>query len=287
VKRVTATIIAVIVIPYLALIAAAWLFQRHLIYLPSGDVVPAASAGLPRAQSISIKTEDGLDLAGWFVPSAKSDFDYTAIVFNGNAGNRAYRAPLAAALARHGLATLLFDYRGFGGNAGSPSEDGLARDARAARDYLTTRPDVDPQRIVYFGESLGAGVAIRLATERAPAALIVRSPFASLASVAQHHYPFLPVRWLLREGYPSEELIRRVACPTLVITGDRDSIVPVAESRRLYDAAPEPKRLLQIDGADHNDFELLAGSRMVDAVLEFLRASKTSGVISAEDRIRK
>lgn len=286
-KRVTATIIAVIVIPYLALITAAWLFQRHLIYLPSSDVVSAASAGLPRAQSISIKTEDGLDLAGWFVRSAKPDFEYTAIVFNGNAGNRAYRAPLAAALARHGIATLLFDYRGFGGNAGSPSEDGLARDARAARDYLTTRRDVDPQRIVYFGESLGAGVAIRLATERAPAALIVRSPFASLASVAQHHYPFLPVRWLLREGYPSEELIRRVTCPTLVITGDRDSIVPVEESRRLYDAAPEPKRLLQIDGADHNDFELLAGSRMVDSVVEFLRASKTSGVISAEDRPRK
>jgi uncharacterized protein len=282
-----ATIIAVIVIPYLALVTAAWLFQRHLIYLPSGDVVPAASAGLPRAESISIKTADGLDLAGWFVPSASSDLHYTAIVFNGNAGNRAYRAPLAAALARHGIATLLFDYRGFGGNAGSPSEDALARDARAARDYLAARPDVDPQRIVYFGESLGAGVAIRLASERAPVALVVRSPFASLASVAQHHYPFLPVRWLLREGYPSEELIRRVACPTLVITGDRDSIVPVEESRRLYDAAPGPKRLLQIDGADHNDFELLAGSRMVDAVVDFLRASKTSGVISAEDRVRK
>ena len=269
-KRVTATIIAVIVIPYLALIAAAWLFQRHLIYLPSGDVVPAASAGLPRAQSISIKTEDGLDLAGWFVPSAKSDFDYTAIVFNGNAGNRAYRAPLAAALARHGIATLLFDYRGFGGNAGSPSEDGLARDARAARDYLTTRPDVDPQRIVYFGESLGAGVAIRLATERAPAALIVRSPFASLASVAQHPYPFLPVRWLLREGYPSEELIRRVACPTLVITGDRDSIVPIVQSRLVFDRITAPKEMVVVRGADHNDDELLNGQQLIGSLVGFL-----------------
>jgi uncharacterized protein len=270
VKRTMATIIAVVVIPYLALVTAAWFFQRHLIYLPSGDVPPPASMNLARAESISFTTEDGLSLAGWFVPPAAARAGHTVIVFNGNAGNRAYRAPFAAALAQHGIATLLFDYRGFGGNRGSPSEEGLSRDARAALDYVASRPDVDRDRIVYFGESLGAGVAIRLASERKPAALILRSPFASLASVARHHYPFLPVRWLLRERYPSDELIRRVACPTLVITGDSDSIVPVEESRRLYDAAPEPKRLVRIDGADHNDFELLAGNEMVGAIIDFL-----------------
>jgi fermentation-respiration switch protein FrsA (DUF1100 family) len=268
-----ATIIAVVVIPYLALVTAAWFFQRHLIYLPSGDVPPAASVGLPRVESVSFTTEDGLNLAGWFVPAADPRAGHTVIVFNGNAGNRAYRAPLASALARQGIATLLFDYRGFGGNPGTPSEEGLSRDARAALDYVVSRPDVDRDRIVYFGESLGAGVAIRLASERKPAALIVRSPFASLVSVARRHYPFLPVRWLLRERYPSDELIRRMTCPTLVITGGYDSIVPVEESRKLYDAAPEPKQLLRIEGADHNDFELLAGPRLVEAIVGFLRIS--------------
>src|SRR5262245_36483533 len=119
---------------------------------------------LARAESIAFTTEDRLSRAGWFVPPAAARAGHTVIVFNGNAGNRAYRAPFAAALAQHGIATLLFDYRGFGGNRGSPSEEGLSRDARAALDYVASRPDVDRDRIVYFGESLGAGVAIRLAS---------------------------------------------------------------------------------------------------------------------------
>src|SRR5690606_27765101 len=120
---------------------------------------------------------------------------------NGNGGDRSMRVPLASALNRMGLSVLLFDYRGYGGNPGSPSEEGLAADARAAQAWLAAQPGVD--QIVYFGESLGGAVAVRLAVERSPVALILRSPFTSLADVASVHYPWLPVRRLLLDRYPS------------------------------------------------------------------------------------
>jgi fermentation-respiration switch protein FrsA (DUF1100 family) len=193
------------------------------------------------------------------------------IVFNGNAGNRGYRAGLATALARRGFAVLLFDYRGYGGNPGTPSEEGLARDARAARDYLRSRRDVDPDRIVYFGESLGSAVATTLAVESPPSALILRSPFTSLEDVGRHHYPFLPVRWLLQDRFATVDRIRRLAAPLLVIAGDRDRIVPTALSLRLYESASEPKTLRIVRGADHNDAALAEGEGLIESIVEFLR----------------
>jgi fermentation-respiration switch protein FrsA (DUF1100 family) len=173
-------------------------------------------------------------------------------------------------LAARGFNVLLFDYRGFGGNPGSPTEIGLAADARAARVYLADRPDVDAARLVYLGESLGTGVAVGLAAEQPPAALILRSPFTSMADVGAYHYPILPVRLLLRDRFASRDTIGRVRAPVLVIAGDRDEIVPLEQSRTLYDAAPSPKELVIIKGASHNDDELLAGEEMIQAIVRFL-----------------
>jgi fermentation-respiration switch protein FrsA (DUF1100 family) len=251
-----------------ATVGLLWVFQRRLIYLPSGSVPPAASV-LAGAEDVTFETADGLRLGGWFVPGARGRGP-AVLVCNGNGGNRAMRAALAAALARMGLAVLLFDYRGYGGNPGSPTEEGLAADARAAAGYLAARPEVDPDRLVYFGESLGAAVALRLATERPPAALVLRSPFASLAEVGRVHYPMLPVSWLLRDRFDAAALAGRLDAPLLVVAGGRDGIVPVGHSRRLYAAAPQPKRLVVLDGADHNDPELLAGPRLLEELGAFL-----------------
>jgi fermentation-respiration switch protein FrsA (DUF1100 family) len=248
-----------------------WIAQRRLIYLPFDDVPSPAEVGLPRAATITLDTEDGLTLHGWFVSASAPASRDTVVVFNGNAGNRAFRSDLASRLSEQGFAVLLFDYRGYGGNPGSPSEEGIALDARAARRYLDARRDVDPRRIVYFGESLGAAVAVRLALEHRPRALILRSPFTSLVDMGRHHYPFLPVSWLLSDRYPSSERISRIGCPLLVITAAHDSIVPSDQSRRLFEAAPEPKRLLTIENADHNDEALVAGPRVITAVSDFLR----------------
>jgi fermentation-respiration switch protein FrsA (DUF1100 family) len=264
---------AILVILVVLVLALVWAGQRRMIYFPFSNVSPPAAEGLNRAEEVTFTTEDGLVLHGWFVPPATMPPRFTVIVFNGNAGNRSMRAPLASALAEQGVATFLFDYRGFGDNPGRPSESGLTLDARAARIYVAGRPDVDSTRVVYFGESLGGAVAVRLATEASPLALVLRSPFSSLTDIGRHHYPYLPVRWMLKDRYPSIDLVPRLTSPILIIAGDRDGVIPMKQSQRLFDAAPEPKRLVTIEGADHNDYELFAGRRLIDEVLAFVSAT--------------
>jgi fermentation-respiration switch protein FrsA (DUF1100 family) len=265
------SILGLVLIPLLACVLLAWLFQRQMIYYPFTAEVRPVSTLLPGATDVSFETEDGLRLGGWFVPSATNESSAAVLVFNGNAGSREYRLPLATAFSARGMSVLLFDYRGFGGNPGRPSETGLIRDARAARAYLASRPDVRPERIVYFGESLGAAVAVALAAEQPPAALVLRSPFTSLVAVGQRHYPFLPVGVLLRDRYSSVDRIATLSSPLLVIAGQQDRIVPHSQSRQLFDAAPQPaKRFVSVAGAGHNDERLTAGDELVDTVVGFL-----------------
>jgi fermentation-respiration switch protein FrsA (DUF1100 family) len=167
---------------------------------------------------------------------------------------------------------MLFDYRGYGGNPGQPSEDGLAADAHAARTWLASRIG----RIAYLGESLGAAVALGLAVEHPPSAVVLRSPFTSLTDVGRLHYPWLPVAQLLSDRYPSIERIENLSTPLLVIAGERDSIVPAELSRRLYDAAPDPKRFVLVPGADHNDPDLLDGLEVVAEIVNFVQRPKPS-----------
>ena len=267
--------VGVLALAVMLVLVLVWSLQRRLIYFPH-PVVPAAAGVLPGSEEVAFDTEDGLRLRGWFVPARGGDGG-AVLVFNGNGGNRAMRAPLAAALSRAGLSVLLFDYRGYGGNPGRPSEAGLAADARAAQAWLAARAGVDPGRIAYFGESLGAAVALGLAQERPPAALVLRSPFTSLADVARVHYPWLPVRLLLAERYPSLDRVRDLAVPLLVAAGERDGIVPASHSRRLFEAAREPKRFALVPGADHNDHALLAGDHLLGEVLAFLRGTPVLG----------
>jgi fermentation-respiration switch protein FrsA (DUF1100 family) len=256
-----------------ALVAAAllvvlpWALQRRLIYLPSTAAVPSAGQVLPGARDVTLHTSDGLALGAWLVPPRSGDRKVTVLVANGNAGDRALRAPLAAALADQGLGVLLFDYRGYGGNPGSPSERGLALDVRAAHRFLVEQVGVPPRRLLYFGESLGAAVVAELATEHPPAGLVLRSPFVDLAAVGQVHYPFLPVRALLRDRFPTAEYVARVSAPVTVVYGGKDSIVSPEQSRAVAAAAVGHARTVEID-ADHNDLVLLDGSELVRSIVE-------------------
>ena len=264
VARVVLTLLAAAAL----LLSLLWVFQRHLIYLPATTTVGSAGAVMPGARDVELQTSDGLSLGAWYVPARTPDRGIAVLVANGNAGDRSVRAPLARALAQRGITVLLFDYRGYGGNPGSPSEDGLARDVRAARDYLVDEAGWPPDRIVYYGESLGTGVVTELATEHPPAGLVLRSPFVDLASVGQAHYPFLPVRLLLRDEYPLAELLADVTVPVTVVYGDRDSIVPPEQSRAVADAAPTLHEVVVVSGADHNDRSLLDGAALVRAVID-------------------
>lgn len=247
-----------------------WLNQRQLMYFPVA-IVPPVGTLLPRVEEVAFVTEDGVTLAGWFVPPTTGAVRApTVLVLNGNGGNRGHRVPLAAALARTGAGVLLFDYRGYGGNPGRPTEAGLLADARAARAYLLGRADVDADRLVYLGESLGAAVALALAVEQPPAALVLRSPFASLVAMARLSYPYLPVDWLVWDRYLSDERVMRLTAPLLVVAGDADRVIPVAQSHAIYDAAPVPKRLVIVAGADHNDPVLGEGPLLIDAIMRLL-----------------
>jgi fermentation-respiration switch protein FrsA (DUF1100 family) len=246
-----------------------WGLQRRLIYFPSPGPVPPAAAVSPTGRDVVLETDDGIRLGAWYFPGRGG----AMLVCNGNAGDRSMRAGLAVAFNRAGFSVLLFDYRGYGGNPGDPSEDGLAADARAAQQWLARQPDVDPRRIAYFGESLGAAVAVGLAVQSPPAALVLRSPFTSLPDVGAVHYPWLPVQRLLLDRYPSIDRIASVSAPVLVIAGDRDDIVPMSLSRRLYDAAAEPKRFVLVPGAGHNDPELVDGRQVLTEITGFLSST--------------
>jgi alpha-beta hydrolase superfamily lysophospholipase len=250
------------------LLALLWGFQRRLIYLPSWTSVPPAETAIDGARDVTLHTADGLKLGAWFVPAGGPDRDMAVLVANGNAGDRSLRAPLAEALAAEGLAVLLFDYRGFGSNSGSPTEQGLALDARAAYWFLVDEARVPPERILYYGESLGAAVVTELATEHPPGGLVLRSPFVDLAAVGRIHYPFLPVGLLLRDRYPVAANLGKVEVPTIVVYGERDSIVPPGQSRAVAEAGSDVRRVVRIEGAEHNDPALLDGDELVAAVVE-------------------
>lgn len=253
-------VVAVVVVGLL------WVFQRRLIYLPHG-LPPPVEEVLSGWSAGTATTADGLELAVWYhQPLSGAPI---VIVFNGNAGNRADRESLGRALASAGWGVVLFDYRGYGGNLGTPTESGLALDARAIVSFAADLAPASP--MVFFGESLGAAVAVEVAVEHPPAALILRSPFFSLPDVAATHYPWLPVRLMLWDRYRSDERIGDVVAPVLVVAGSDDQIVPLDQSRRLAGLASDAE-LLVIGGARHNDVELLAGRELIEAVLRFVQA---------------
>jgi len=266
--------IVVIVAALLAIVAllvgGLWLYQRRLVFLPSPGPVPPAASAVAGGQDVVLTTADGVRLGAWFVPASGARRDVTVLVANGNAGDRSMRAPLAAALSARGLDVLLFDYRGFGGNPGSPSEDGLYADARAARDHLVRDRAVPPQRMLYLGESLGSAVVARLATEAPVGGMVLRSPSVDLAAVAERIYPFLPVRALLVDRFPVAEPVARARVPTTVVLGEADTLVPPSQSRAVADAAGAP--VVAVPGAGHNDAVLGHGPAMVGAVVDLAAA---------------
>lgn len=256
-------VLGMLIVVAVGVVAAAWFFQSRLIYLPYGEAGPPADAGLARAEEVRLTTDDDVELHAWYVPPTAEPTGGAVLVLPGNAGNRSLRAPLARALSDAGLAVLLVEYRGYAGNPGRPSESGLAADARAGHAHLAKRPDVD--RIVVFGESLGAAVAVQLAADVPVGALVLRSPFTSLVDVGRVHYPWLPVGLLLRDRFDVVGRIPDVDAPAVVVAGEGDTIVPVEQSRRVAEAADA--ELIVLPAADHNDAVLNSGDALVEAIV--------------------
>lgn len=231
-----------------------------LLYYPaalSGERSAPAAHGLSPGEELWVEGKDGPDLHAWWIPSRAGGASRGAVLyFHGNAGHLAGRAEIARRWAEQGLDVLLFDYRGYGRSGGSPSEAGLYRDARAAYRHLRRERGLSPERILLHGHSLGAAVAVELASERPAAGLVVSAGFASVPSLASRLYGWLPDRafrgWT-RNRFDSESRIAGAGLPVLIVAGGRDEIVAATEVRRLYEAAAGPKQWVEVAGARHND----------------------------------
>lgn len=246
-------------------VAMLWAIQRQLIYFPDPTPVPPAAKVIAGARDVTLRTTDGLELGAWFVPAASvRDTGMAVLLAPGNGGSRADRAQFAVELSRRGLAVLVMDYRGYGGNPGSPSEDGLAADANAGVEALKEL-GYPASRTLYFGESLGSAVVAALQSRHPPAGMVLRSPFTELADVGAHHYPWLPVRALLHDRFPVAEHLAPSEVPVTVIYGDRDSVVPSGLSSRVASRAPALVERVVLAGADHND-SVMFGPLVADAV---------------------
>lgn len=258
------------------------LFEEQLIYFPARypdgfreiEAIRAVDPEAPRVEDCFFTASDSVRLHGWYCAPRDASARVALLFFHGNAGNLAYRYDMLRRLVRLPADVFIIDYRGYGRSEGTPSEEGLYRDARAAWDHLTVARGVAPDRIVLFGKSLGGAPAIDLASQIIPAGLIVQSSFTSLGDMASSLLPFIP-RALIRTRLDSLSRIGSVRCPKLFIHSPADEVVPYALGRRLFEAAPDPKRFHEVPGAPHNETYLVGGETYFDTLREFLRECVT------------
>lgn len=254
---------------YSAVVGALYLFQRDLLFLPDTSRPVAERVAVPGLNEVTLTTADGLALLAWHVPAPAGR--PTILYVHGNGGHIGYRADRAAALSAAGYGILLVEYRGYGGNPGAPSEEGFHADAEAGLAFLRGQ-GVMPGRVVLYGESLGSAVAVRLAAATAGrgapvGAIILEAPFTSIADVAQHHYPFVPARPLVKDRFDAASRVASAKAPLLVLHGERDRVVPIAFGRALFEAASEPKRGWFPLSADHATIFDAEAFRVITAFL--------------------
>ena len=218
-------------------------------------------------EDIFFNTQDGITLNAWFLKPAQAYA--TILILHGNAGNNSHRLEKISYFYKMGLNIFILDYRGFGKSEGKPSEEGIYADARAAYDYLSKRPDIDPKKIIVYGESLGGAVAVDLATKRSVAALILDSTFPSAADMAKAKLPFIPA-FLLKTKLDSQSKIVHLKMPKLFIHSPQDEVVPFKLGKKLFDAAPDPKELLSIQG-NHNEGFFQSQELYIQGIEQYLK----------------
>jgi hypothetical protein len=269
--RIVTLLLLLAILLYAGVAVFLYVMQRPMMYPAFGGRTAPSKAGLSGVEEVVLPTPDGETLVAWWKPPAPGA--RTILFLHGNAGNLAMRADRIRLLTADGTGLLLLAYRGYSGSTGSPTEEGLATDARTAFDWLARR--VDPAGIVLLGESLGSGVAVRLAQERPVAGVILDAPYTSTADVARRLYWWLPVGLLMKDQYPSIDRIAGVRAPILVLHGDGDGVIPFALGERLYAAANEPKSFLRIAGGNHTgNIERPEGLAEVRRFIDGLKAGK-------------
>jgi hypothetical protein len=241
--------------------------EPDMIFLPHRQLEATPAQAGWAFEEVRLTTRDGVLIHGWWVPAPNAT--RTVLFFHGNAGNISHRLEKLGVLRELGANVLLLDYRGYGASTGKPSEAGLYRDADAAYAFLTGTKSVPAPTIVFYGESLGTGVAVELATRQAVGGVVLEAPFTSMADVGREFYPFLPVRWLVRNKFENLAKIGRIHAPLLLLHSRQDEIFSFRHAERLLAAAQEPKRLVELSGG-HNDSFSVSAAVYRQALHEFL-----------------
>jgi hypothetical protein len=254
---------------YFGILLLLMFLEEKLIFFPmrhpAGDWQPA---GLD-FEDAEFTAADGTRLHGWYCPVPEPRA--TVLFSHGNAGNITHRVDEIALWQRHlRVSVFIYDYRGFGRSEGSPDEPGVYADARAAYRWLVTEKQIQPEKFVLRGESIGCAVSLQLGLEVPHGALILQSPFTSAVDMGQRRFPWLPARWIMRNRFDNAEKIRQYRGPVLIQHGELDSIVPFDMGRRLFELANDPKRFCPIRDADHNDVPFAGGDGFFRAIDEFL-----------------
>jgi fermentation-respiration switch protein FrsA (DUF1100 family) len=269
---------------YLGFCLLLFLGQSHLLHLPnipSRELMATPAAAGLSYETVGLVTADGFKLHGWFVPAQRSRG--TLLFFHGNAGNISHRLESLVIFNHLHLNVLIFDYRGYGRSEGSASEAGVYRDAEAALGYLREQRGIPLEELIFYGHSLGGAVAAWLAARYPPKALIIESGFTSIPDIAADLYPYLPTRLLTRLHYDTLKNLQAVSSPVLIIHSREDEIIPFQHGQRLYAAAGEPKRFLEIQG-DHNGGFLLSGQRYPKGIDDFLNLP---GVLTSPQTLKQ
>jgi fermentation-respiration switch protein FrsA (DUF1100 family) len=262
---------------YGAIVALAFAFQDQLLFQPSSRLLATPDDMGMSYETVRLDTDDGETLYGWWIPardvsretSPDASAEHTLLFFHGNAGNISGRLESVQQFHKLGLNVLIVDYRGYGQSTGSPSEEGIYRDAEACWAYLTEAQDIAPQHIVVFGRSMGGGAATWIASQRQPGAVILESVFTNVPDIGAHHYSFLPVRALATNQFDNEARVADIEAPTLHIHSQEDRVVPFTLGRQVYEAAAEPKQFLEIEGG-HNDGFLVSADEYLRTIDDFL-----------------
>jgi uncharacterized protein len=261
------TFFCVLLVGYGALLAGMYAFQRQLMYFPDKNIAAPSQYGLQGFSELRVQATDGITLQLWHrAPEAGMP---TVLYFHGNASHIGNRAGIYSALAGKGLGVLALSYRGYGKSEGSPTEQGLYTDARTAIDYAVNTLGVPLDKLVIYGESLGTGVSVQMATEFKVGALVLQAPYTSVVGRAAEIYFYVPVRLLIHDAYDSLSKMARVHSPLLLLHGELDQTIPVAHGRALFAAANQPKEAIFFPDVEHNNFD---SSLVASQVLRFARA---------------
>lgn len=249
---------------YLGLMALMYFAQRKLMYFPEGFRTLPGDAGFLQAEEVTLDTKDGEHVIAWHVrPLGDKP---VLIYFHGNAGSLRYRIDRFRNLIANGMGLIAVSYRGFGGSSGRPSEEGLLQDATAAYDFATKL--YPPERLAVWGESLGTGVAVAMASERTVRCVVLEAPYSSAVEIAADAFPFVPVRWLMQDQFRSDLRIPKVTAPVMILHGDRDAVIPIASGERLYGLIKSPKYFTRIAGGGHEDLASFGAYETAKAFLE-------------------